>query len=149
MFNRSILDIINFINSPRYDFINLSHIHLERLTWEKFRTGRALHVVTNNRASAVPAKCISVGMVGSVHLRQPLQVGKDGFAKSKQRLSIQLLKLERRCLEIVVCHTVGSDSVIIPADLHKEEYKEASGDVKSYLGFETKLGDSRCLFFFL
>ena len=77
-------------------------------------------------------------MVGTVHMSQPYQVGKEGFAKVKQRLGIQLLKLDGRRLEIVICHTLGQESVLVPADPYSEGQREASGDVKSCLGFETK-----------
>ena len=90
--NCFVLDMVNFVQSSRFEFINLSCVPLERLSCVNYKLGRALHTVTNNKTSNVPAKCISVGMVGIVHMSQPYQVGKEGFAKVRQHLGIQLLK---------------------------------------------------------
>ena len=43
----------------------------------------------------------------------------------------------------MICHTLVQDSVLVPADPDSDGQREASGDVKSCLGFETKVGASK------
>ena len=140
---RNVLQLINWTHCPHWQYVNLLWIALDKVVWQELKNSKALHSVVGNKPSAVPLKCLSVGMGWLCHMTQPYVIGKEDRAHSKQRCRFYMLAMEGKCLESLLCHTMQVENPVTPSEVVKDRYKDASGKVKGYICFETKLGSSK------